>query len=181
VPIKGPDFPDWESVDQVYGEYRQALKEYFKRRGFHADADDLVQLVYWRLMRQPRLEEIREPKKLIFWLARLVMASESPRMAEEARLTISLDASASEESHVADSRLPPDSSCEDVNLAEFQRHLAALRPEQVRVFYLYYFENLSIPEVASRTGFKKDLINKYLKQARWHLRQCYGDDTLGSR
>jgi len=181
VPFKGPDFPDWVSIDRVYAKYRQALKEYFKRRGFDANAEDLVQMVYWRLMRQPRLEEIRDPRKLIFWLAGLVMASESPRLAEESRLTLSLDAGVAEEPCAVDGGLPPDNSSDDVALAEFARHIAALRPEQARVFYLHYFENLTIPEIVSRTGFKKDLVNKYLKQARWHLRQCYGDHTLGSR
>jgi RNA polymerase sigma factor (sigma-70 family) len=167
---------DGETLDSVYESYREDLKNYFKR--FGGGTEDLVQLVYLRLLRQRRLSEVRDTKAFIFWLASRVMASESPRLTEEARSTISVDPAELEELTAKRSRQSEDQGFREVEHADLKRKAEALRPEQWRVIKLHYFEELTVPEISFTTGLKPDTVRSHIKKALRTLRLSYGADAL---
>jgi RNA polymerase sigma-70 factor (ECF subfamily) len=179
VAFKDDKPPDEEPIERVYERFRQELKHHFKR--FGDGAEDRVQLVYMRLMRQRGLAEIRNPESLFRWLARFVLLKESPRLTEEARLIVNVDPTASEDIQSAHFGVSPDDSSEEVVQAELARHIQALPLAQRQVLVLHWLKGRTIPETAMATGYKQDAVKKYLGLAIDHLRKCYGDDTLGSR
>jgi RNA polymerase sigma factor (sigma-70 family) len=169
-----------ETLEQVYEGFREELKAFFQRfpSVISKDTDDLVQLVYERLLRQPRLEEIDDPKKLIFWLAWQVLRTEGPKIRKHVRLSVSFDSEELKEVAAVQSRLwQADNSSEDVDHADLQRHIEALPPKQRQVFALQRFEHLTVPEISATTGINPHTVKKYLQQAYRRLRQCYSADA----
>jgi len=97
-------------------------------------------------VRQPRLEEIDDPKKLIFWLARNVMRTESPKLRKQARLTSVSTLRRLKKAPPRSLRLwHADNSSEDV-ITQTSAHIEALPAKELQVFALHRFEHLTVPE-----------------------------------
>jgi len=71
--------PSRDSVEQACEQYRQELRRFFERRAPQVDcADDLVQLVYLRLLRSPPLASVNDPRRFMYRVAWNVLRDEQP-------------------------------------------------------------------------------------------------------
>jgi RNA polymerase sigma factor (sigma-70 family) len=170
--------PPEESFETVYGRYRKELKAYFRKfRSVRKCAEELVQETYLRLLIYPKLDEVREPERLVFWLAYRVMCSESERLSTQSKLLVSLDALA-EISTALPRLLVVDDSSADVDRDDLLRNLAALPPEQLRMLELHYVEHLTVQQISGITGINVNTVKSILKQALKNIREFYGDGAL---
>ena len=166
-----------EDLLREYERFRIELQLYFANwRMAHVSAEDLVQQVYLRLMKE-ELATIEDPRKFIFYLARLVACDEIPNRDRE-RTIVSLDAGTSAEPFNDSVYTSPDTSLQDAESAELQRNIDALGPDLTFVVRLYHLGDLTIGEISGMTGIKPDALKKRLRKAMVILRDRYGASVL---
>jgi RNA polymerase sigma-70 factor, ECF subfamily len=167
-----------ESFDHVYGQYRQELKNYFRKFPSVRDSvEDLIQQTFISVWRRRKDEKIRDPLKYLFALARHALRKESNRLKDEAQISISAD-SLSVDRDTLSRLLVADNSSSEVNRDELLCNLEALPTEQLRMLCLHYLEGLTVDEISALTDTKRDTVKALLKRAMRHLRGCYGEDQL---
>jgi RNA polymerase sigma-70 factor (ECF subfamily) len=171
-----------EKVERLYSRYLEELKRFFRRHSLQRDrADDLVQLVYLRLLNYASLHEVREPEKFLYRIAWNVLYTENRRAARERTISVSFTPEAFDQVCADDSRLWSDDSTAQVDEARFLEALGTLTREQQAVFVLHYIDGLTCEQVAEVTGIKLDTVKKYVSRVLAHLHECYGAGALGRR
>lgn len=151
--------------------FRLPLLAYFGRRvGSPAEAEDLTQDVFERVLKSLKSRPIENPEALVFHIA-VNLLRDRARRARRRGTEEPLPADA-----VADlaDALVVDLSPERVvlgetTLAEVLAVLAELGPRTRAMFYLYRLENLKIREIAELYGISASAVEKQVAKALLHL------------
>lgn len=134
-----------------------------------ADASDLVQEVYLRLLRVEHHESIRMPEAYIIALANHVLYQyrlKASRAIEPAEL-----ADALEHAQALHDNEPQLKSETRQHLDEVQLVLQSLSPKAQAAMTLHWRDGLTLNEVAERLGVSRHMVKKYLAKALLTCRQ----------
>ncbi len=156
---------NFEVIIEKFGKmvYRVALADLRQVE----DAEDCYQEVFLRYVKQA--EQIESEEHCKAWLLRVTVncchdLRRSPHFSRRAELTEELEASLGEE----------DPSFEQLASDEaLQQLLSNLSPEESRCIHLFYFEQLSINEIAELGGESKVAVRVRLHRARKKLKDYW--------
>lgn len=172
-PLESGSRPLFEAA---FREHYSVLIQYLRRRvGSDADARDIAQESYLRVMRYREHQDLASLKALLFRIAtNLVgMRARTARTrcwADHHPLDDELALTAPDPSH--ERRLAGEQQLE--RLMEVIRHLPS-RCQQV--FVLSRFHGMSYPEIAARCGISVKMVEKHISKALAICRAEVGDDV----
>jgi|SRR5215469_6558712 len=160
-------------VERLFAAHRRALQAFFyKRVRHHADATDLAQEVYVRMLRVRDLSSIRNSEAYLYTVAGNLAKEHAAR---DRRQGIALD--------VEDATVQP----ELAELASFDSQIDVARqvkrlrevlrqlpPKCHAAVVLQYVHGLSYEEIAQRLGVSPRMVKRYLGQALGHCRRRMG-------
>lgn len=169
--------PIAEFTAAVFGRYGRELHRYLARRLRRpADADDLAQEVYLRLLRRNRNEAVLNPRAYVYRVASHIV-SEFRARSEQTEDCVAFD------SEILDQvdRRAPENATED-ELAErlhasrqVELALEQLPPTHQAVFLLHKRDGHSHEEIAQQLNLSMHTVEKYLVQAKARLRLMMWD------
>lgn len=157
-------------VDAMAAQHGQRLRRFLMARVRNAaDASDLVQEVYLRLLRVEDHETIRMPEAYVIALANHVLYQYRLRMSrtlEPAELEQALEVS----------ETPPENDPETESstrqrLEEVQKALHELSPKARAAMILHWRDGLTVDEVGERLGTSRHMVKKHLARALLACRQ----------
>jgi len=148
----------------------EQLRRFLLARVRHAaDVPDIIQEVYLRMLRIPKVESIRSPEAYLFTVAQHVIQQHTlrqsalPPSVEFARMLNSRHATP-----YADPALEVDAhQC----LEQLQNALDQLSPRVRATFMMSRRDGLSFDEIAARLGTSRPMAKKYLMKALLQFRQ----------
>jgi RNA polymerase sigma factor (sigma-70 family) len=155
-------------VSEIASRYGRRLLSFFTQRlRNRADAPDLAQEVFLRLMRVEHHETIRSPEAYLFTVASHVLNQHTLR---QANTPASIDIS----EVFAELQLTSDDDPlarvdAQQRLEQIDRSLAQLPPKVSTTLLLHRFGGLSIEEIGRVLGVSRPAAKKYLSRA---LKQC---------
>ena len=155
-------------VSGIASRYGQRLRRFFSLRlRNEADAPDLAQEVFLRLLRVGHHETIRSPESYLFTVASHVLHQHTLR---QASIPACLDISTMfAELQLTSDDDPSVRADAQGRLAEVERVLALLPPKFSTTLLLHRFAGLSIEEIGQQLGVSRPTAKKYLARA---LTQC---------
>jgi RNA polymerase sigma-70 factor (ECF subfamily) len=159
---------DW--IERLFSDHGTALQAFFRRRiRVAADAPDLAQEVYLRMLRLKNAESIRNPELYIFTVANNLVKEHAVR--ERRGIACDDIENSSVQEQLAE--LPHfegdiDTSQRTNRLREV---LGQLSPKCRAVVLFQYRDNLSYQEIGARLGISSNMVKKYLAQALGHCRR----------
>jgi len=159
------------SVERSYG---QRLRRFVsaRLRNAAADAPDLMQEVYLRLLRINDHESILNPQAYLFTVASHVLH-------QHARLqstTLGCDKTDIECPPPADLQSDPAIEVEtEQAFEELGRSLQKLSPNAYATLILHRCEGLTLQQIGDRLGVSRAQVKKYLARALLHVRQGLGE------
>lgn len=142
-----------------------------KLRGASADAPDLVQEVYLRLLRMPRHETIRSPQAYLFTVARNVLHEHRLSHSAAARAVEMNEVLAEIESYVQDDAGAHTDACSQ--LEQLDQALSGVSPRAYATFVLQRRYGFTLDEIADRLGVSRPMVKKYLAKAVQQCRQYF--------
>jgi RNA polymerase sigma-70 factor (ECF subfamily) len=166
-----------ELTTTVLGRYGRELHRYLARRLRRpADADDLAQEVYLRLLRRNRGEAVTNPRAYMYRIASHVVSEFQTRTAiGEEHVTFNSDA-VEQLDHQPPQDLGEDGLAERLHLQrEVERALSQLPPTHQAIFLLHKRDGHSHEEIARKLGVSMHTVEKYLVQAKARLRALTWD------
>jgi RNA polymerase sigma-70 factor (ECF subfamily) len=157
-------------VERLFARHRNALQTFFFRRlRTKADAADLAQEVYLRMLRVSDPDTIRNPEAYLFAVAGNLVKENA---IADRRQAESADVEASEAQQLLadlpDFDAPLDASRRVERLREV---LKQLPPKCRAAVILQYRYELSYEEIAERLEVSTHMVKKYLAQALGHCRR----------
>jgi RNA polymerase sigma factor (sigma-70 family) len=157
-------------VVAVAAEHSKRLRRFlFARVRNAADAADLVQEVFLRLLRVQKQESIRMPEAYVFALANHVLYQHrlrSSRSAEPAEILEELIEAQ------ADAERDPLAQAEtQQRIEELERALGRLAPKARAALVMHRRDGYSIEEIGNELGVSRAMAKKYLAKALLHCRQ----------
>lgn len=182
MPPAGPptnivsETPSAETAEELVRRFRLPLLSYFGRRtGSAAEAEDLTQDVFERVLKSMKAGSILNAEALVFRIAVNLLRDRSRRA----------------RTHGAEEPLPADSIAEiadaltvdlspervvlgEKTLAEVLAALDELGERPRAMFYLYRLENLKIREIAELFGITPSAVEKQVARALLHLTRRLG-------
>jgi RNA polymerase sigma-70 factor (ECF subfamily) len=162
--------PSLTLVEKLFTRHRNALQAFFFRRlRTKADAADLAQEVYLRMLRVKDPDTIRNPEAYLFAVAGNLLKENA--MADRRQAT-SVDVEEADAmqllGELSDFGAPLDSS---QRVHRLRVVLKQLPPKCRAVVILRYRDELSYQEIAERVEVSTHMVKKYLAQALGHCRQ----------
>jgi RNA polymerase sigma factor (sigma-70 family) len=157
----------------TYLAQRDALKRFLTARlGAEAEAEDLVQELYFRLDRAEIVAEVENPVAYLYKMAfnlacdhrreRQRSHARDGQWVEARRIMVGTEP-------IAD-QPPADAAYEaKQDLARIVAALEDLSPQCRRVFMMHKFEGLSHSEIAVRTGISRSTVEKHMGTSIKHL------------
>lgn len=134
-----------------------------------ADAADLVQEVFLRLLRVEDHESIRMPEAYVFALANHVLYQHRLRQAKSSGSVDILDVLA--ETETVPESDPAVQAETQQRVEELERALGQLSPRAQAALILHRRDGFSIEEIAEQFGVSRPMAKKYLAKALLHCRQ----------
>ena len=157
-------------VERLFAEQRSALQAFFRRRiRGTADAPDLAQEVYLRMLRIRNPEAIRNPVLYLYTVANNLVKEHALLERRQAG-RIDIDEVAA---HEQLETLPTFDGDLDATqrVARLRVVLRQLRPKCQAAVALRFTQGLSYREVAIRLGVSPQMAKKYVEQALVHCRR----------
>jgi RNA polymerase sigma-70 factor (ECF subfamily) len=155
-------------VSDIASRYGKRLRRFFTQRlRDRADAPDLAQEVFLRLMRVEHHEAIRSPEAYLFTVASHVLHQHTLRQANTPSSVDIFEVFAALQLVSDDD--PPNRVDAQKALEEIDRALSKLPPMVYSSLMLHRFGGLSIEEIARELGVARPTAKKYLARA---LAQC---------
>lgn len=166
---------DHEAFDCIYEKYSTELYRtaYLMLRN-QQDAEDAVQETFVKLWR--RKESIRKPESLRFWLLRSL--SDTARDALRRRKREVPEEEIQDFAEQRFDRENGDFTAEVLSSSEMENILSLLTPNARRVVVLYYFNELSVKEIAQLLGQPEGTVKSRLFHARQRLKQAFLEEGL---
>lgn len=157
-------------IERLFIEKSTAVQAFFRRRlrpGSGADALDLTQEVYSRMLNASRLREIQDPEAYLFTVARHLL-EEHAVAARRRSLRVELSDPLVTSLLSAEPTLERDAD-RDRMVEALRTGLEKLSAPCQAAVVLVYEEGLSYREIAERLGVSKPMVQKYIAQA---IGQC---------
>lgn len=150
------------------------LRRYIARRlgGRRADAADLTQEVYLRLLRISRPESIRNPEAYLFTIASHVLHQNLLRPSVEPDTADAIEALEAQDPSCD----PAGETARVERLEALSRALAQLPFKAQAALILYRRDGYSLGEVARALGVSEAMVKKYLSRAILHCRAIMPED-----
>lgn len=151
--------------------FRGPLMSFFLRRiRDHAEAEDLTQQVFLRLLASPSAETYDLQAPLVFRVAANLLANRHRAAGvrgEHLRLVddSDIDAMSAESEGLTPERV----LLSRENLSEVLRTLDQLGPRTRDMFILFRLENLSQADIAALYGCSRSTVEKHVMKATYHL------------
>jgi RNA polymerase sigma-70 factor (ECF subfamily) len=161
-------------VERLFAEHQGALQSFFRRRiRTKADAADMAQEVYLRMLRITDQEAIRNPVLYLYTVANNLVKEHGVL---ERRRSSGVDIDEVAATHQELATLPAfDGECDSAQrVARLRVVLKQLRPKCQAAVALRFTEGLSYREVALRLGVSPQMAKKYVAQALLHCRRRMG-------
>jgi len=166
-----PNSPTQRFVSAIAQRYGERLRSFLSKRLRNAaDAPDLAQEVFLRLMRVEHHETIRSPEAYLFTVASHVLhqhtlrQSAAPVSVDIAELFTELQLSS------------PDDPAAKADIAQrveqLERSLKDLPPNVSTALMLHRFAGFSIEEIGQQLGVARPTAKKYLARALAHVRDA---------
>ena len=157
-------------VAAVTAQHSKRLRRFLLARVRNAaDAADLMQEVFLRLIRVPDHETIRMPEAYVFALANHVLYQYRLRRTRQPATVDILDVLTEVE------RAPESDPADQVDTAQrveqLERSLSQLSPRAQAALVLHRRDGFSIEEIASQLGVSRPMAKKYLAKALLHCRR----------
>jgi RNA polymerase sigma-70 factor (ECF subfamily) len=154
------------SIGELFSRNKRDLLKYLTRRVGPADASDLLQETFVRLLRRGRLEAVADHPAFLQQIAvNLARDFSRRRKFEATRLEFG---DPPEETPAPDA--PPGQAMEEDEATRLLREaVAALPPRCREVFVLYVDQRLPLAEIAARLGISKNMTQKHVRLA---LQRC---------
>lgn len=151
----------------------------YRFSGGRENAEDLVQELLVRMY--PRLKELRRLEKPGAWLAKSLYHLFIDQTRRENRTPISILADASiDVEDMASAHVGPEHSLsKDRWLAQVERAVYRLNPDQRGLVSLHDIEGYSLPELADMLDTPIGTLKSRLHRARSRLRELIGEQALG--
>jgi RNA polymerase sigma factor (sigma-70 family) len=163
-------------VSSIASRYGERLRLFLTRRLRNAaDAPDLAQEVFLRLMRVDHHESIRSPEAYLFTVASHVLhqhalkQSASPNCVDISDLFSELQLASGDD--------PAAKADVSQRLEHLERLLRQLPPKMATTLMLHRFAGFSIQEIGERLGVSRPTAKKYLARALTHCREAPERDT----
>jgi RNA polymerase sigma-70 factor (ECF subfamily) len=162
-------------VVAVAAEHGKRLRRFLLARVRNAaDAADLLQEVFLRLIRVADHETIRMPEAYVFALANHVLYQHRLRRTRQPETVDILDVLAEV------GRAPESDPAEQAETAErveqLERSLSQLSPRAQAALVLHRRDGFSLEEIAAQLGVSRPMAKKYLAKALLHCRQRLQDE-----
>ena len=157
-------------VERLFGEHRAALQSFFRRRlRSKADASDLVQEVYLRMLRITDQEAIRKPVPYLYTVANNLVKEHAVL---ERRQAASIDIDEAP-AHEQLETLPAFDGELDASqrAARLRVVLEQLRPKCRAAVVLRFTHGLSYRAIAEHLDVSPQMAKKYVAQALSHCRR----------
>ena len=157
-------------VEKLFAEHRTALQGFFQRRiRAKADAPDLAQEVYLRMLRVSDSDAIRNPELYLYTVANNLVKEHAVLDRRQAS-DVDID-DATVQQQLGD--LPAFDGELDATqrILRLRVVLTQLSPKCRAAVVLHYKHGLSYQEVAERLGVSAHMVKKYLSQALVHCRR----------
>lgn len=157
-------------VERLFGEHRVALQSFFRRRiRGKADAPDLVQEVYLRMLRISDPEAIRKPVHYLYTVANNLVKEHAVLERRQAA-SIDIDEAPAQDQLET---LPAFDGDLDANqrAARLRVVLEQLRPKCRAAVVLRFTHGLSYRAIAVHLGVSPQMAKKYAAQALSHCRR----------
>jgi len=166
-------------VTAIASRYGMRLRRFFTLRlRNQADAPDLAQEVFLRLMRVEHHETIRSPEAYLFTVASHVLHQHTLR---QAATPASLDISEVFAELQLTSHDDPAARAEgQERLKELERALAQMPPKLSTTLLLHRFAGLTIEEIGREIGVSRPAAKKYLARALIECRDALKDADAGA-
>lgn len=157
-------------VERLFAEHRSGLHAFFRRRiRTQADAADLAQEVYLRMLRVSNQENIRDPVLYLYTVANNLVKEHA--MLERRRASgVDIDEVTSHEQLEVLPALEGELDAA-ARAARLRGVLKQLRPKCQAAVLLRFAHGLSYREVAVRLGVSPQMARKYVVQALSHCRR----------
>lgn len=165
--MRGADARETEMLAALSGRYRTPLLRFFaKRLPADADAEDLVQDVFVRLIRRARVSDIEKLDGYVFQIAdNLRRDLLRQRLGRPVEPLETLD-----ESALPADPLTPDRALEGKErLAQFLAALKELPERTATIFMLHRWDQMSHADIASLVGISVSAVEKHMVRAIAHL------------
>jgi RNA polymerase sigma-70 factor (ECF subfamily) len=149
--------------DQMFARGHSDFAAFIRRRVRRsADASDLTQEAYLRLLRADRAELIRNPEAYLYTVATNLIREQS---ALDHRWRRSVDAAdLPADPALVDFRTPEEEVDTDARLARITGLIESLPPKFQTVLILQYRDGLTYEQIAGRIGVTTHAVKKYVMQ-----------------
>lgn len=158
-------------VSSIASRYGERLRSFLtKRLRNEADAPDLAQEVFLRLMRIQHHETIRSPEAYLFTVASHVLhqhtlkQSATPPSVDISELFTELDLASNDD--------PASKADVAQRIEQLERSLKELPPKVSTTLMLHRFAGFSIEEIGQHLGVARPTAKKYLARALTHVRDA---------
>lgn len=158
-------------VSSIASRYGERLRSFLtKRLRNEADAPDLAQEVFLRLMRIQHHETIRSPEAYLFTVASHVLhqhtlkQSATPPSVDISELFTELDLASNDD--------PASKADVAQRIERLERSLKELPPKVSTTLMLHRFAGFSIEEIGQHLGVARPTAKKYLARALTHVRDA---------
>ncbi|MDM3872017.1 RNA polymerase sigma factor [Porticoccus sp. W117] len=148
---------------RLFAEHSGRLQHYLRKRlASDADAQELSQEAYLRLLRVKKIDLIRHPEAYLYRIARnLVHELYSGRPQKESH---SIDELVEAESPSLQGTPLEDEADKTRRLARIESLLGELSPKCRAVLILYWRDGLTQQEIANELGLSRSMAQKYMAQ-----------------
>lgn|SRR5258708_3512533 len=165
-------------LTQLDGRFRRPLMSYFLRRiGDHAEAEDLTQQVFARLLGSEALGELERAERFVFTIAANLLkdrARSAARRWEVRSPTIDPELVAELSREAQEERSPERVLLGRETLADVLRSLEDLGEKTRDIFILHRLESMKHREIAELLGIGVSTVEKHVVKATLHLARKYG-------
>jgi RNA polymerase sigma factor (sigma-70 family) len=157
--------------DAFVRRFRRPLLQYFRRRGAAADAEDLAQTVFLRLLRKLQEDEDSLSDAYVFTAASSVLVDHYRRRTAGGGGTVEIDP------QFASSEPDARQILEDrQTLRVMLNTLSGMSSKWRRAFVLHRFDQLSYADIARKMGISASSVEKYVMAALAELRDSTDRD-----
>ncbi len=157
-------------VERLFADHGGALQAFLYRRvRQQADAAELAQEVYVRMLRLADTDAIRNPEAYLYTVASN-LAKEHARHAHRGTSALDIDDPQVQE-QLADLPVVGAELDTEQRIRRLREVLAQLPPKCQAAVVLQYWHGQSYEEIAARLGVSTNMVKKYLSQALMHCRR----------
>jgi RNA polymerase sigma-70 factor (ECF subfamily) len=157
-------------VERLWREHGSALEAFlYRRTGSHADAIELAQETYVRMLQIKDMAGIRDPKAYMFSIAANLAVEHATRQGRaRGTLDISDPVLEAELAHTPGFAEQIDEADSAARLGEV---LAQVAPRLRAAFWLQHAHGMSYEEIARHLGVSRETVKKDLSKVMLHCRQ----------